>query len=272
MIVHISELARSDGLSPVVSKQTIDPGQGTWASQGTQIRQSARTNSTEAVATAGGNTDMDAKCSAGAGDPTNPAEILAGDIASALVALDTREVTSEALVRKCLTRSAAYDSGTEGLNSIVVANPLALTEAAESDRRRQSGRPPPLEGIPFTVKDSYMVAGLTVAAGSPAFASLTAQWDAFSVEMLRSAGAVLIGKTNMPPMADGGMQRGLYGRSESPYDRRWPAAAFGSGSSHGSAVATTAEFAMFGMGEETVSSGRSPASNNSLCAYTPPGV
>lgn len=229
MIVHISELARSDGLSPVVSKQTIDPGQGTWASQGTQIRQSARTNSTEAVATAGGNTDMDAKCSAGAGDPTNPAEILDGDIASALVALDTREVTSEALVRKCLTRSAAYDSGTEGLNSIVVANP-------------------------------------------PAFASLTAQWDAFSVEMLRSAGAVLIGKTNMPPMADGGMQRGLYGRSESPYDRRWPAAAFGSGSSHGSAVATTAEFAMFGMGEETVSSGRSPASNNSLCAYTPPGV
>lgn len=229
MIVHISELARSDGLSPVVSKQTIDPGQGTWASQGTQIRQSARTNSTEAVATAGGNTDMDAKCSAGAGDPTNPAEILDGDIASALVALDTREVTSEALVRKCLTRSAAYDSGTEGLNSIVVANPLALTEAA-------------------------------------------AQWDAFSVEMLRSAGAVLIGKTNMPPMADGGMQRGLYGRSESPYDRRWPAAAFGSGSSHGSAVATTAEFAMFGMGEETVSSGRSPASNNSLCAYTPPGV
>jgi Asp-tRNA(Asn)/Glu-tRNA(Gln) amidotransferase A subunit family amidase len=229
VIVHISELARSDGLSPVVSKQTIDPGQGTWASQGTQIRQSARTNSTEAVATAGGNTDMDAKCSAGAGDPTNPAEILDGDIASALVALDTREVTSEALVRKCLTRSAAYDSGTEGLNSIVVANPLA-------------------------------------------FASLTAQWDAFSVEMLRSAGAVLIGKTNMPPMADGGMQRGLYGRSESPYDRRWPAAAFGSGSSHGSAVATTAEFAMFGMGEETVSSGRSPASNNSLCAYTPPGV
>lgn len=172
---------------------------------------------------------MDAKCSAGAGDPTNPAEILDGDIASALVALDTREVTSEALVRKCLTRSAAYDSGTERLNSIVVANP-------------------------------------------PAFASLTAQWDAFSVEMLRSAGAVLIGKTNMPPMADGGMQRGLYGRSESPYDRRWPAAAFGSGSSHGSAVATTAEFAMFGMGEETVSSGRSPASNNSLCAYTPPGV
>ena len=114
------------GLSPVVSKQTIDPGQGTWASQGPQIRQSARTNSTEAVATAGGNTDMDAKCSAGAGDPTNPAEILDGDIASTLVALDTREVTSEALVRKCLTRSAAYDSCTEGLNSIVVANPLAV--------------------------------------------------------------------------------------------------------------------------------------------------
>lgn len=70
-------------------------------------------------------------------------------------------------------------------------------------------------------------------------------------------------------MAAGGMQRGVYGRAESPYNADYLAAAFASGSSNGSAVATAASFGLFGMGEETISSGRSPASNNGLVAYTP---
>lgn len=70
-------------------------------------------------------------------------------------------------------------------------------------------------------------------------------------------------------MAAGGMQRGVYGRAESPYNADFLAAAFASGSSNGSAVSTTAFFAAFGLGEETVSSGRSPASNNAVVAYTP---
>jgi amidase len=73
----------------------------------------------------------------------------------------------------------------------------------------------------------------------------------------------------MPPMANGGMQRGLYGRAESPYDARYLTAAFGSGSSNGSGTATAASMCAFGLAEETWSSGRSPASNNALCAYTP---
>ena len=114
-----------------------------------------------------------------------------------------------------------------------------------------------------------MVRGLTVAAGSPAFADLVAQRDAFSIERLRDAGAMLIGLTNMPPMANGGMQRGLYGRAESPYNADYLTSAFGSGSSNGSGTATAATSAAFGLGEETWSSGRAPASNNALCAYTP---
>lgn len=111
--------------------------------------------------------------------------------------------------------------------------------------------------------------GLTAAAGSPAFEHLVAQRDAFTIERLRAGGAVLIGLTNMPPMANGGMQRGVYGRAESPYNGDFLTAAFGSGSSNGSGTATAASFAAFGLGEETWSSGRSPASNNALCAYTP---
>ncbi len=70
-------------------------------------------------------------------------------------------------------------------------------------------------------------------------------------------------------MANGGMQRGVYGRAESPYNADYLTAAFASGSSNGSGTATAASFAAFGLAEETWSSGRAPASNNGLCAYTP---
>lgn len=191
------------------------------------------------------------------------------DIETVLAALGAGTITCSQLVEQYLARIDTYDRGPDGLNAIVVMNPDVRDDAVAADARWRNGTPRALEGIPFTVKDSYMAKGLTVAAGSPAFRHLTAQWDAFSVERLRAAGAVLIGKTNMPPMADGGMQRGLYGRAESPYNRAYLAAAYASGSSNGSGVATAANLAMFGMGEETVSSGRSPASNNALCAYTP---
>ncbi|MFT4219460.1 MAG: amidase, partial [Microbacterium sp.] len=143
-------------------------------------------------------------------------------------------------------------------------------EAAASDARRAAGRARgPLDGIPYTAKDSYLVRGLTAAAGSPAFAELVAQRDAFTIGRLRDAGAICLGLTNMPPMANGGMQRGVYGRAESPYNADYLTAPFASGSSNGSGTATAASFAAFGLGEETWSSGRGPASNNALCAYTP---
>jgi len=193
-------------------------------------------------------------------------------IAELRAALESGAVTSVELVDAYLARLAAYDEpGTPtALNSVVVRNPEARAEAAAADRRRAEGQTlGPLDGIPYTAKDSFLAKGLTAAAGSPAFANLVAQRDAFSIARLREAGCVLIGLTNMPPMANGGMQRGLYGRAESPYSADWLTSAFGSGSSNGSGTATAASFAAFGLGEETWSSGRAPASNNALCAYTP---
>ena len=93
--------------------------------------------------------------------------------------------------------------------------------------------------------------------------------DSTLARRLRDAGAVLLGKTNMPPMAAGGMQRGLYGRAESPYNPKYLTAAFSSGSSNGAATSLASSMAAFGLGSETVSSGRSPASNNALVCYTP---
>ncbi|CAK7198843.1 hypothetical protein SEUCBS139899_001510 [Sporothrix eucalyptigena] len=195
-------------------------------------------------------------------------------------ALASGAITSVELVALYLRRISAYDCRGPSLNAIPIINTSVFDEAGASDDRRRNQqqqsldhKPPPLEGIPFTVKDSYRVKGMTVASGSPAFEHLVANDDAHTVQVLRDptkgGGAVLLGRTNMPPMAYGGMQRGIYGRAESPYSADWLAAAYASGSSNGSGAATAASFAAFGMGEETVSSGRSPASNNALAAYTP---
>ncbi|KPG73086.1 amidase [Pseudomonas libanensis] len=193
-------------------------------------------------------------------------------IAQLRAALEAGQTTAVELVQAYLARIDAYDGPhpATALNAVVVRNLDALKEAEASDARRAKGQTlGPLDGIPYTAKDSYLVKGLTAASGSPAFAKLVAQRDAFTIERLRAGGAICLGKTNMPPMANGGMQRGVYGRAESPYNADYLTAPFASGSSNGAGTATAASFAAFGLAEETWSSGRGPASNNGLCAYTP---
>lgn len=203
-------------------------------------------------------------------------ELVETSIPTLAAALAAGQVTSVELVQGYLDRIAAYDrepaadGSRPALNAVIVDNPAALDEARASDERRASATARgPLDGIAYIAKDSYMVRGLTVASGSPAFADLVARHDAFTVERLRAAGAICVGLTNMPPMANGGMQRGLYGRAESPYNPDYLPAPFGSGSSNGSGAGLAASFAAFALAEETWSSGRGPASNNGLCSYTP---
>ena len=199
-------------------------------------------------------------------------EVTEVSIAALRAALASGQTTSADLVRAYLARVEAFDGADTptALNAVVVRNPAALDEAQAADERRARGATlGPLDGIPYTAKDSYLVKGLTAASGSPAFAHLVAQRDAFTIERLRAGGAICLGKTNMPPMANGGMQRGVYGRAESPYNGDYLTAPFASGSSNGAGTATAASFCAFGLAEETWSSGRGPAANNGLCAYTP---
>ncbi|KAJ5766131.1 uncharacterized protein N7511_003747 [Penicillium nucicola] len=185
-------------------------------------------------------------------------------------AITSGKLSSVDLVSRYLRRISVFDANGIKLSAIPIINPTALDDAAASDARRAAGLPPrPLEGIPYLAKDSIKVKGMSVASGSPAFETLIANEDAACIKLLRDAGAILLGRTNMPAMAYGGMQRGCYGRAESPYNSAYLAAAYASGSSNGSAVATAANFCAFSIGSETVSSGRSPASNNSIVAYTP---
>jgi len=191
-------------------------------------------------------------------------------IAALRAALDEGRLSATTLVCRFLNRIAHYDRHGIRLNAVPVLNPGVFDEARASDERRRNGTARgPLDGIPYLAKASYAVQGLPVTGGSPAFEKLIAREDAFVVARLRAAGAILMGITNMPPMAEGGMQRGLFGRAESPYNPAFLTAAYASGSSNGSGTGLAAGFAAFALAEETWSSGRAPATNNGLTAYTP---
>ena len=98
--------------------------------------------------------------------------VVEASIAQLRSALESGEITAVDLVNLYIARIDRYDTpeSETKLNSIVVRNNNALAEAAESDARRAAGKlRGPLDGIPYTAKDSFMVTGLTVAAGSPAF-------------------------------------------------------------------------------------------------------
>ncbi|KAL2797643.1 amidase signature domain-containing protein [Aspergillus keveii] len=203
-------------------------------------------------------------------DKPQTLSIVEATVAELASALSQGHTNSVEVTAKHLLRIAKYDRRSILLNSTPIINEHAFETAQASDQRRAAGQSlGQLDGIPCTIKDSYKIQGMTVASGSPAFKDLVASEDAFTVKKIKEAGAVILGRTNMPPMAAGGMQRGVYGRAESPYNGEYLTAAFASGSSNGSATATAASFGVFGMGEETISSGRSPASNNGLVAYTP---
>jgi amidase len=112
-------------------------------------------------------------------------------IAELRAALDAGQTSSVALVAGYLNRIAFYDRHGLRLISVTALNPAMFEEALASDLRRARGEVfGPLDGIPYTAKDSYMVKGLPVSAGSPAFADLIAADDAFAIARLRAAGSV----------------------------------------------------------------------------------
>ena len=133
--------------------------------------------------------------------------IVEAAVAELQKALSSGHTNSVELVAKHLHRIAKYDRRGALLNYIPVINLKVFEDAQAPDNRRASGQTlNALDGIPCTIKDSYKIKEMTVAAGSPAFKSLIATDDAFTVGKIKEAGAVIMGKTNMPPMTAGGMQ------------------------------------------------------------------
>ena len=123
----------------------------------------------------------------------------------------------------------------------------------------------PLWGMPFAVKDNIDVAGLPTTAACPAF-SYTPERDAFAVERLVAAGAIITGKTNLDQFATGlNGTRSPYGAPRCVFD----AAYISGGSSSGSAVAVASGLAAFALGTDTAGSGRVPAALNNIVGLKP---
>jgi amidase len=181
--------------------------------------------------------------------------------------------TSRQLVELYLQRIDAIDRGGPGLRSIGETNPDALRIADELDaERRQRGPRGPLHGIPIVVKDNIDTGDrMATTAGSLALDGTTAPRDAFVVERLRAAGAVILGKTNLSEWANfrskhsssGWSARG--GQVRNPYvlDRN-PC-----GSSSGSGAAVAANLAVVAVGTETDGSVVCPASVNGIVGIKP---
>jgi Asp-tRNA(Asn)/Glu-tRNA(Gln) amidotransferase A subunit family amidase len=177
-------------------------------------------------------------------------------------AMQAREVTSRQLVDLYLARIEAYDKQGPAVNAIVSVNPRAREAAELLDAERASGGPRGLlHGIPVLVKDNYETIEMPTSAGSIALAGFHPLRDAFQVQRLKAAGAVILGKTNMHELAAGIVTVGSrFGQTKNPYDLdRNPG-----GSSGGTGAAVAANFAAAGMGSDTCGSIRNPASHNNL--------
>jgi amidase len=183
------------------------------------------------------------------------------------------ELTSVALTSSYLDRIASVDRGPRGLKSVLQTNPQAEAIAASLDAERRAGQTRgPLHGLPILIKDNIETADrMATTAGSLALAKHRARKDAFIVERLRLAGAVILGKANLSEWANFRSTKsssgwsGVGGQCRNPYalDRN-PC-----GSSSGSGTATSANLCAAAVGTETDGSIVCPSSGNGLVGIKP---
>ena len=171
--------------------------------------------------------------------------------------LATGDLTSEHLVQTLLERIRQHN-GT--INAVVTMDEeRALAQAREADRQRENGEIPegrPLHGLPLTVKDTWEVAGMRCTAGAPALKDHIPEQHADVIRRLEEAGAIVLGKTNVPLYAaDLQSYNRIFGVTNNPFDpKRTPG-----GSSGGSAAALAAGFTPLEIGSDLAGSIRTPA-------------
>ena len=192
-----------------------------------------------------------------------PFELEEVTIAALQAGLESGKYTARSLVTAYLQRIDELDRKGPTLRAVLEANPDALTQAAALDAERKAKGPRgPLHGIPVLVKDNVATRDrMQSTAGSLALSGVTPPRDAFLVERLRAAGAVLLGKANLSEWANFRSTRsssgwsGRGGQCRNPYALdRTP-----SGSSSGSGVAVAANLCAVAIGTETDGSIVSPA-------------
>jgi amidase len=177
-------------------------------------------------------------------------------------------LTATQLVQDYLKRIQAYDQAGPKLNVVIYLNPQALEEARALDEHlRKTGKfVGPLHGIPVLLKDNVNTKDMPTTGGSLSLAGYMPATDAAIAQKLRSAGAIILAKVNLHEFAIWGETvSSIRGQTLNPYDpTRTPG-----GSSGGTGAGLAANFAVAGIGTDTVNSIRSPASANNIVGIRP---
>ncbi|CDX26343.1 Amidase [Mesorhizobium sp. ORS 3324] len=153
---------------------------------------------------------------------------------------------------------AQIDRHNEGVNAVVILDREGAREcASQADASLARGSTlGPLHGVPFTLKDAHETMGIRTTVGFPAFADYAAKQDSPVVARLKAAGAILVGKTNVPAMlGDWQSDNPLFGRTSNPWDLSRTAG----GSSGGAAAAVATGMTPFEVGTDMQDSIRLPA-------------
>lgn len=173
------------------------------------------------------------------------------------------DYNSEQLVRAYLERISQMDSS---INAITIINPEAIEIARNLDQEFQETKTlRPLHGIPLIVKDNINTKGLPTTAGSLALKDFYPEEDAFIINRLIQAGAIVIAKSNMAEWAFSPMHShsSTAGITRNPYNLEHVPA----GSSGGTGAALAANFGTIGLGTDTGNSIRGPSSHNALVGF-----
>lgn len=179
-------------------------------------------------------------------------------------ALRAKRFSALELTDRVIARIERLDAS---LNAVVARDFERAREAAKAaDAALASGDSRPLLGVPITVKDSFNVAGLPTTWGIPEAKGFRASDDALIVSRVRSAGAVILGKTNVPlALADWQSYNAIYGVTRNPWNlERTPG-----GSSGGSSAALAAGFGALSLGSDIGGSLRVPAHFTGVAALKP---
>jgi amidase len=179
-------------------------------------------------------------------------------------ALASRQLSSLELTQAVIARVERFDPA---LNALPVRDfERALAAARAADARIAAGESAPLLGVPMTIKESFDLAGTPTTWGFAFAAGNLPGEDALAVQRLKTAGAVIVGKTNVPQaLADWQSYNPVYGVTNNPYDTsRTPG-----GSSGGSAVALVAGYGTLSLGSDIGGSLRAPAHFCGVAAHKP---
>jgi len=180
-------------------------------------------------------------------------------------AIRNKKLTSREATESHLERIARLNGPINAL--VVVDREGALKAARAADRAASKGATlGPLHGVPITIKEAFDVAGLRTTSSHPPLKDNMAKSDASIVARLRAAGAVILGKTNVPELcADFQTESPLFGPSKNAWDARRTAG----GSTGGGAVAVAARLSPLELGSDIGGSVRNPAHYNGIFSLKP---